>query len=198
MTRSFKKKQDPRKRSNFATNFHETHVSAERLTINWCGNAGRSRELAAFFAQHVDPSYISHSELQGSRALSPDRWCNDLPDTLNAEIEPRLQQTGSAAPARTSQPILVAEKDGDLVGLSFVTFAGAASVPFAVVEDVVVIPAMRSHGIGKSILDWIAGEARTRNIRRLFLESGVRNERAHRFFEQDGFHVVSVVMMRSL
>ena len=51
---------------------------------------------------------------------------------------------------------------------------------------------------GKAILDWIADEARRREIGRLFLESGVRNERAHHLFEHEGFHVVSVVMMRSL
>jgi len=43
-----------------------------------------------------------------------------------------------------------------------------------------------------------AAEARLRDIRRLFLESGLQNERAHHFFEQEGFHAVSVIMMRSL
>jgi GNAT superfamily N-acetyltransferase len=154
--------------------------------------------LAAFFAQHVDPQYISHSELQGPRALSPDQWRDRLPEILEAEIAPRLGQTGAGPPTRTSQPILVAEKDGILVGLSLVTFDGAAGVPFAIVEDLIVSPAMRSQGIGKAILDWIAAEARERDIGRLFLESGVRNERAHHLFEQEGFHIVSVVMMRSL
>ena len=173
-------------------------MSDERLTIGWCADPGRSRELAAFFAAHVDPHYISHSELQGLRALSPDRWRDDLPDVFHREIEPRLRQTAAGPPGRASQPILTAEQDGALVGLSFVTFAGQAGVPFAIVEDLVVLPAMRSQGIGKAILDWIAGEARTREIGRLFLESGVRNERAHHLFEQEGFHIVSVVMMRSL
>jgi GNAT superfamily N-acetyltransferase len=173
-------------------------VSAGRMTIDWCCDVRRSRELAAFFAEHVDYRYISHSELQGLRAVSPERWRDDLPDVLNAEIEPRLRQTGAGAPGRVSRPVLVAERAGVLLGLSLVTFAGAAEVPYATVEDLIVEPAMRSQGVGKAILDWIVEEARRREIGRLFLESGVRNERAHHFFEQEGFHVVSVVMMRSL
>jgi GNAT superfamily N-acetyltransferase len=176
----------------------QMQVADERLTINWCGDVARSRELGGFFAQNVDAQYISHSELQGQRALSPGQWCDGLPDILSREIESRLGQTAGQAPARTSQPILVAEKQGALVGLSFVTFAGTARVPFAIVEDLIVAPALRGRGVGKAILDWIAAEARARDIRRLFLESGVGNERAHHFFEQEGFQTVSIVMMRSL
>jgi GNAT superfamily N-acetyltransferase len=48
------------------------------------------------------------------------------------------------------------------------------------------------------VLDWIAAEARAHGIRRLFLESGANNERAHAFFEREGFRPTSVVMMKSL
>jgi len=170
----------------------------EDLTISWCNDPRRARELADFFARHVGPAYISHSELQGPRALSPVQWHDRLPDILREEMEPRLAQSGGVAPGRTSQPILVAESGGAVVGLSFVTFDGNAGVPFAIIEDLIVDPSRRSQGIGKAILDWIAAEARTREVRRLFLESGVQNERAHHFFEQEGFQTVSVVMMRSL
>jgi len=57
-------------------------------------------ELAGFFAQHVGPEYISHSELQGPRALSSDRWRDGLPEILREEIEPRLAQT-EVAPSPT-------------------------------------------------------------------------------------------------
>src|SRR3954452_2383190 len=110
----------------------------ERLNIGWCRDPGRAQELAGFFAQYVGPDYISHSELQGPRALSPDRWRDGLPEILREEIEPRLAHT-KATPSLNSQPILTAESDGGVVGLSFVTFAGEAGVPFAIVEDLVVI-----------------------------------------------------------
>lgn len=137
--------------------------------ISWCDDKERARELATFFAENVDPSYISHSELQGRRALSPSQWRPNLMEILLGEIGPRAA-----------------------------ALSGKPPLPFGVIEDLVVAPAERIHEVGKAVIDWIANEARARRIGRLFLESGLTNERAHAFFEREGFHPTSVVMMRSL
>ena len=170
----------------------------EALQIAWCGDPARARELADFFARNVGPEFISHGELQGPRALSPDTWRADLPEILRNEIEPRLAETGDKVPGAESRPVLVAETAGALAAVSLVTFSGTAPVPFAIVEDLVVDPRLRSRGIGKAVLDRIAAEARARDIGRLFLESGRHNHRAHAFFEREGFAACSIVMMRDL
>jgi len=167
---------------------------ANGISIAWCGTPERAAELADFFARHVGPAYISHSELQGGRALSPTEWRPKLRDILRAEMAPRLV----GAPGPDDKPIAVAEDGGGVVALAYVAFAASAPVPFAIVEDLIVSPATRGRGIGKAVLDWIAAEARARGIRRLFLESGINNERAHAFFEREGFRPTSVVMMREL
>lgn len=168
------------------------------LAIKWCSDPARAEELARFFVQNIDTDYISHSELQGPRALSPDEWQNSLQEILQDEIASRLTAAQQSTAEGMGQPVLIAERDGALTGLSLVTFAKDAPVPFAIVEDLVVDRACRGKGMGKMILEWIANEARKRNIKRLFLESGVRNENAHHFFKDNGFEVCSVVMMRSL
>src|SRR3954471_14174342 len=109
----------------------------QNLSIGWCRDPRRARELAEFFARHVGSEYVSHSELQGPRALSPTRWNDRLPEILREEIEPRLAQSMEVAHGPASQPILVAESDGAVVGLSLVTFEGTAQVPFAIVEDLI-------------------------------------------------------------
>jgi GNAT superfamily N-acetyltransferase len=167
------------------------------IRITWCCDPKRSQELADFFARNVTPAYISHSELQGRRALAPDRWRDDLQAILRREIDLRLVGQ-SGVPAATGRPVVVAEKDNALVALSLVAFNANAPVPFGVIEDLIVRPDSRSHGIGAAIIEWIATEARARRIGRLFLESGVCNDRAHHAFERAGFGVCSVVMMRSL
>ena len=165
------------------------------FSIAWCGTPLRASELADFFARNIGADYISHSELQGGRALSPTDWRPNLPDILRAELAPRLQP---GTPAPDSRPVAVAEQGGALVGLALVTFAAAAPVPFAIVDDLIVSPGTRGRGIGKGMVDWIAAEARARGIGRLFLESGLANKRAHDFFEREGFRPTSVVMMREL
>jgi GNAT superfamily N-acetyltransferase len=159
-----------------------------KITVAWCRTASRAAELAVFFARNVGPDYISHAELQGGRALSPTEWQPNLVEILRAEIDTRLAHG----------TIVVVEEAGVLLALAFVTLADAAPVPFAIVEDLIVSPEARGRGVGKAMLDWIAAEARVRGIRRLFLESGINNERAHAFFEREGFHSTSVVMMREL
>ncbi len=167
----------------------------DSLSIAWCGTVSRASELADFFAGNVGPDYISHAELQGGRALSPTEWRPNLREILRAQIEPRLV---AGSPGPDSKPIAAAERDGALVALAYITFAGSAPVPFAVVEDLIVSSGARGGGVGKAMLDWIAAEGRMRGIRRLFLESGITNKRAHGFFEREGFRPTSVVMMKSL
>jgi GNAT superfamily N-acetyltransferase len=166
--------------------------------FQWCTDPSRARELADFFARNVEASYISHSELQGPRALAPDRWRDGLPTILEEEIGPRLVRTQKKpVPSKNSKPILIAEIEGELVGVSFVTF-DSRWVPFAVVEDLVVLPSRRNKGIGIAILRWIEAETRARKINRLMLESGLSNHDAHRLFERVGFQVCSKVMMKFL
>jgi GNAT superfamily N-acetyltransferase len=165
------------------------------VTVAWCETSTRAAELAAFFAGNVGPDYISHAELQGGRALSPTEWRPNLVEILRAEIDARL----AAAPSATNdRPIAVAEKDSALVALALLTFADTAPVPFAIVEDLIVGPQARGRGVGKTMLDWIARQAQARGIRRLFLESGAHNDRAHAFFGREGFRPTSIVMMREL
>jgi len=90
------------------------------------------------------------------------------------------------------RPVLVAEDNGAVVAIALVSYAET----YATIEDIIVSPS--GVGIGKEIMDWIATEALSPGIHRIFLESGINNERAHRFFEREGFHATSVVMMRFL
>jgi len=168
-------------------------------TIEWCSDQGRTKELATFFAANVSPSYISHSELQGPRALSPIEWRPDLPAILEAEIRPRLALSPDSNPFGESKPILTAHLGGELVGLSFVTFdRSPKNVSYIIIEDLIVAPARRGSYIGTKIIDWIIAEAKARHIGRAFLESGTANHRAHDLFEKVGFEVCSKVFMKTL
>jgi len=168
------------------------------LAIQWCHDPLRARELAEFFSENIEPEYISHSELQGPRALSPNKWRDGLPEIFLEEINARIAETGKAPPTAVSKPVLFAEADGRVVAFGLVTFAADAAVPYAIVEDIVVEKSSRGRRTGLDIMNWIADEARSRNIVRLFLESGKNNHRAHHFFEGIGFEQISIVMMKSL
>jgi len=168
------------------------------IDIRWCHDAARARALASLFSDNLKSTYISHSELQGFRALAPGRWAPDISQVLKQEL---LARVGSAEdPAANGLSMLAAGiSDGaDDVGVMLVTFSRAAAVPYCVLEDIVVRTALRDKGYGRQALDWLDGECRRRAIGRVFLESGIDNKRAHEFFERDGFKPISVVMMKSI
>jgi GNAT superfamily N-acetyltransferase len=172
---------------------------SHNLVIRWCTNSDDAACLGHFFAANIDPEYISHSELQGPRALAPGQWNPNLASIFEREIATRVGQgRGRIARSEASYAVLVAEQGGRLLGLALISFIPTAPVPYGIIEDIVVDASDRNHGLGKRILDWVEQEARSIGCLRLFLESGAGNEGAHHFFERQGFKTCSVVMMRQL
>jgi GNAT superfamily N-acetyltransferase len=163
------------------------------IRINWCSDRTEAARLAQFFARNVTPSYISHSELQFGRAPAPGQWTADLEAVFKAEIEARLPCAPGAA-----LRIASAYAADDLVGMAYVTFNADVPIPFIVLEDIVVDESKRGDGIGQQLMDWILARAKEEGIKRAFLESGKDNHDAHHFFERNGFHQVSIVMMADL
>ena len=162
--------------------------------------ADRNSDLEALtrtFSDNLTTSYISHSELQGRRAIRPDQWTGDIKAVLRGEIAERLREPMDGfPPAEFWQGVIEAHEDGEIVGIGFVTLSRKANVPFGVVEDIVVNAKLRSHGRGEAMMEWMIDAFRRADVDRVFLESGITNEKAHHLFEHLGFKTVSIVMMR--
>ena len=169
------------------------------IEIAWCSDPIEAEALASFFAANIKPDYISHSELQGARALDVGRWQPGLPAILRNEIANRIgREQGLVSAAGASHPVLAAHAADRLVGVALVSLFPTAPVPYAIIEDVIVNLADRSLGVGKRIVDWVTREAERIGCARLFLESGISNHRAHEFFHREGFAECSVVMMKPI
>jgi GNAT superfamily N-acetyltransferase len=166
---------------------------AHSQSNSWCGDPGEVRRLADFFVRNVTHSYISHSELQFGRARSISQWASHLSEILCAELIERIPVEPGAT-KRAAYALV----QGNLAAIALVTFNSEAPIPFIIVEDIVVESSMRGCGIGQNLLDWIFSHAKHEGISRAFLESGEANDQAHRFFAQNGFKKVSIVMMAEL
>ncbi len=166
------------------------------VAINWCTDAAQSEALTRFFVKHAHTQYISHSELQGSRAETPTRWRSDLATTLHEELKATLAQD----PACADRLIALATIGGAIAGMALVSIGNKQDVatPYASLDDLIVHPDYRGAGIGRQFIAWLEQQMLKRGITRLFLESGEGNHDAHRFFEAQGFQPVSVVMMKEL
>jgi ribosomal protein S18 acetylase RimI-like enzyme len=169
------------------------------ISLDWCNSPAEAAALGRFFAANIEPSYISHSELQGPRALDPAHWRPGIEKILTDELDGRIRALQRAGNVRDFlQPVFAARRGADLLGLGLISFYPGAPVPYAILEDVIVAAKDRDLGIGKTMLDWVTAEAKALGCVRMFLESGVNNHQAHEFFKREHFSACSVVMMRQL
>ncbi len=57
------------------------------------------------------------------------------------------------------------------------------------VDDLVTDATVRSRGYGKTMLDWLKGEARRLGCERLQLDSGTQRQDAHAFYLREGLRI---------
>jgi GNAT superfamily N-acetyltransferase len=114
------------------------------------------------------------------------------PDLDNGRVLP-LQEAESLFARFAQYPdykLYVAEQDRQIVGtfaLLIMDNLGHLGAPSAIIEDVVVDPALHGHGIGQAMMRFAMAKAREKNCYKLVLSSNAKRERAHAFYEQLGF-----------
>ena len=172
------------------------HTPSAGFDIHWCNDLAQAQPIADLFLRHLTPHYMAHTDLQCPRAVAPGEWRADLPAIVHAEVRHALAQN----PARATALIATAHSDGVLAGLAFVAIdeAREAARPFATLDDIVVDTPFRGTGLGTRLFDWVCAELAQRGTARLFLESGIGNTGAQRFFEARGCTPVSVTMLKEL
>jgi GNAT superfamily N-acetyltransferase len=154
----------------------------------------RLRAFGRWMAERIvtDPRYISHGELQAGLSLDGLTWRTDLAERFETEL---LELTSPDAPREAFEALA---DDGARVAGAIVLWVPNDATPHAVLEDLTVDPARRSDWIGAAFLAWLERQATLKGARWLFLESGIRNDGAHRFFERHGFAPISRVFAKKL
>ncbi len=98
--------------------------------------------------------------------------------------------------------VLVAESAGGVIGYAYAGVEGmdymALRGPAGVLYDIVVDPAYRGRGIGRTLLDATLGELAARGAPRAVLSTAERNAPAQRLFEHAGFRRTMIEMTREL
>jgi ribosomal protein S18 acetylase RimI-like enzyme len=98
--------------------------------------------------------------------------------------------------------ILVAERNGEVVGYAFATVEGYDYMmlrgPAGVLNDILVDPAERGRGLGRMLLDAALAELRARGAPRVVLSTAEKNEPAQRLFARAGFRRTMIEMTREL
>lgn len=96
--------------------------------------------------------------------------------------------------------VLVAERDGNVVGYTYAGVEGTDYMslrgPAGVLYDIVVDPDHRHHGVGRMLLDATIAALEERGARQIVLSTAEPNESAQRLFARAGFRRTMVEMTR--
>lgn len=169
----------------------EASQATPDIDLRWDKSPHTARRAAEFAGRVIgaEPRYISHGEVQ--TGLSPDgtTWEVDLA----ARYQSDFLDLGD------DRDLLVAlASNGAILGILILAWEQTSRRRFAILEDMAVDPASRSSGIGEHLLAQAEAKVRERGVDWLFLESGIDNHGAHRFFERHGFRAMSHVFGKHL
>jgi len=96
----------------------------------------------------------------------------------------------------TALDVLVAECEGTVVGFLVLSFVSALTGLRAWVDDMVVDPVYRRHGIGRALVETAIKRASKRGATHIFLDTSRGNPDAQEFSSACGFEVGSVTPLR--
>jgi len=152
---------------------------------------GRLRNIKRYlsiFNETKSDDYISHSEVIGGRATGNMRWIKDISTRMKWEFIHYVLN-------RECDLLEIFSSD-DLVGFAVIERNEKTGV--AALSDIMIKESHQNKGVGKKALSEIEDFLKKKGTTTLILESGIHNERAHRFFESNGFEKISSSFIKNL
>ncbi|MDE5493294.1 GNAT family N-acetyltransferase [Elizabethkingia meningoseptica] len=143
----------------------------------------RKEDAVNFFINHKTNSYISHSEILSGRAKSATEWSENFAEILATELE-----------EDDCNLITIEDIHNQIIGIAILRIYKK----YLIIEDMIIDGNLRGLSLGKKLMDFIHNFATEQKIKALFLESGITNDKAHSFFEKNGFKKVSVTYTKIL
>jgi ribosomal protein S18 acetylase RimI-like enzyme len=140
------------------------------------------------YGQVLTPDYLSFTELAEGSAASPHLVSNQAGEIIREQLLTKLKDTKYALFVATESEVL-----GFIVGALHKTEARHLE---CWIEDLGVRPDMQHQGIGAQLVGKVVEWGRNHSAKYFLLESGAKNEAAHRFFTHLGFHLFSHVFWR--
>ena len=129
--------------------------------------------------------------------LDPERFLPATPQTEHGY--------GSFLGTQLAEPnviILVAERDGEVIGYTYAGVEGKDYMslrgPAGVLYDIVVDPAHRGQGVGRVLLDATLDALKAKGAPRAVLSTAEGNTSAQRLFARAGFRRTMIEMTREL
>ncbi len=134
-----------------------------------------------------NPAYPSHSDFQSGVVVN-----QPLSDSNKEYL---LTHCKNHVSKRNYIGIVAVDKKDKIAGVILLQkHKSVGSTPWGEVSDVILAPKQRSDGLGQVLLARATAMFRKWGCDSAYLETGVNNKKAHRFFIGQGWQVVSHVL----
>jgi ribosomal protein S18 acetylase RimI-like enzyme len=145
--------------------------------------------VTSIYNEVFNPTYISFGELAVGRAVTPNTPSPSATEIFRNEIAEKLQTSHSG--------LFVAISMDSIVGFAAARLlATPAGHLECWVDDLGVSLSFRRQGIGEQLVSFVLKWGIDRKAKYFLLESGKKNEIAHRLFERLGFKPASIVFYK--
>ncbi len=111
-------------------------------------------------------------------------------EDLREPLDPRYRAAFDAIDADPNQQLIVAERDGRLIGTMQLSYLPGLSFRGAwrqQIEAVRIAADLRGQRLGEEMIRWAVDQARARDCKLIQLTSTAMRHAAHRFYERLGF-----------
>lgn len=155
-----------------------------------------SSAMADLFLGHLKahPEYISHGEIQmgvGEGFVEEGVFKTRLaPKARQKWLKYIREHQGNPEFGCVWKAV---DENGSLAGFAVADIEEDGDAPFGMVCDVLVKEEYRGQGAGALLLETAVSWLREMGVKDIYLESGLNNHSAHRFFEKRGFIHISEI-----
>lgn len=118
-----------------------------------------------------------------------------LPQLSSSALPPSREYMESLL-ANKDAYLLVAECDGEIVGMLTLLIVAIPTGRKAWIEDVVTDAACRGRGVGARLVERAEEIARNEGVRRLYLTSNPSRVAAHHLYKRCGFSIYDTALFR--
>ena len=148
----------------------------------------QAERLSCFFVDNIPENYVSSGDVAYGRADASFRLALDLRQVIQQELSDII--SGNVP----NKKVLTGIVDEHVIGLAIIAINDGTGT----LEDLVIDRSARGKGYGKSMLALINEVFRDNAVTTVFLESGVDNNDAHRFFTGQGFKPAGLLFVKPL
>jgi GNAT superfamily N-acetyltransferase len=152
------------------------------------GKIKNIKKYLSIFNECKHDGYISHGEVLCGRATHDFMWADDIIAQMKREFMHYI--------FCRNYVVLEILYVGELTGFAIIELHKKTRA--AVLSDIMIRKNNQNKGIGKEALRKIEEYLRKKNIGIILLESGIKNENAHVFFEKNGYSKVSAEFSKRL